>query len=242
MRQFLTILIVFGATICYSQNVEDIEHFYSVKNNNDSTLKYFMSFLNKFDSKDPYKNFFCEKASERVGDYYKLRQDYLKAIAYYDSADTKYRDKLQFCGNAYYIDFIPRRYKISQCYSELNNPRQTITTLTPYIFDNLGSEYFDSTMTAFYVTTLSKLYSRQEIENQLQNAINSVQYTTFYRWTRDSSAKYLNVSCKIKLFDTEIEMAGFETATDKGKTPFYATKEFFIKQFREFDIYKRLHD
>ncbi|HSZ87676.1 MAG TPA: hypothetical protein VK787_16700 [Puia sp.] len=158
------------ATVSYSQTVGDTEYFYNVKNNDDSTLKYFMSFLNKFDSTNEYNNFFCEKASERVGDYYKSRHDYLKAIAYYDSADTKYRDKLQFCGNGYYIDFIPRRYKVSRCYSELKNIKQAITTLTPYIFDSFGSEYFDNSMTSYYSAILKVLYSKQKIKSELKKA------------------------------------------------------------------------
>jgi tetratricopeptide (TPR) repeat protein len=242
MRQLLTILTLFLTTVSYSQTVNDIEYFYSVKNDNDSTLKYFMSFLNKFDSTDQYKNFFCEKAAERVGDYYKSRHDYLKAITYYDSADTKFRDKLQFCGNAYYIDFIPRRYKISQCYLQLNNVKQAIAILTPYIFGNFGSEYFDSSMTSYYSTILYMLYSKQQIQSELKNSLDDIQYNTFYRWTLDSSAKYLNVSCKLKLFDTELELAGFETSTAKSNIPFHATKEFFIRQFKELEIYKQLQN
>jgi len=242
MRKLLTILTLCLATDSHSQTVRDIEYFYRVKNNNDSTLKYFMSFLNKYDSTDEYKNLFCEKSSERVGDYYKSRQGFIKAIAYYDSADTKYHNNLQFCGNAYYIDFIPRRYKVAQCYLELNNAKKSIAILTPYIFDNLGSEYFDNTMSSFYVQTLNLLYSKQEIKNELENAICNIEYKTSYRWTLDSSAKYLNVSCKLKLFDTELEMAGYETSTDNGKIPFHSTKESFIRQFKEFEIYKLLRN
>lgn len=87
-----------------------------------------MSFLKEFDSTDLYKNFLCDKAAERVGDYYKSKNDYLRAIAYYDSADTKYYI-FNFCGNGYYIDFIPRRYKVSQCYLALRKPKEALLTL-----------------------------------------------------------------------------------------------------------------
>ena len=243
MKQLLTILTLCLTTISYSQTTHDIQYFYSAKKDDDSAFKYFMSILNKFDSTDKYKNFYCDKASERVGDYYKSRNDYLKAIAYYDSADTKYRDKLQSHGNGYYIDFIPRRFKESQCYSGLSDPKKALSVLTPYIFDSLGSSYFDSTMISYYVSTLHLIYSKREIQAELKKAIDNIDYSNYYRWAPDSSAKYLNVSCKLKLFGTEIELAGFETSAEKDNgIPFNATKDFFMTQFKELEIYKRLHN
>jgi tetratricopeptide (TPR) repeat protein len=241
MRHLLTILMICLAIPSYSQIVRDIEYFHSVKNNNDSTLKYFQSFLNKFDSGDGTMNFICGKASERVGDYYKAKHDYLKAIAYYDSADTKYAF-YPSCGNGYYIGFIPRRFKTAECYMELKNAKKAILTLTPYIFHHLASEYFDSTMTIFYEKTLAILYSKPEIQCELQSAIDNIQYNTYYRWALDSSDKYLNISCKLRLFDSELEMAGYETTGGNGKFSFYSTKEFFITQFEELEIYKRLRN
>src|SRR6185436_13913430 len=143
MKHLLTILTICLTTASYSQSFDEIKYFLNVKNDNDSTYKYFISFLNKFDSTDKYKNFFCEKAAERVGDYYKSKKDYRRAITYYDSAETKYRDRLQFCSNAYYIDFIPRRYKVSQCYLELQSPQKALSELTPHIFGDFGYKYFD---------------------------------------------------------------------------------------------------
>jgi hypothetical protein len=202
-----------------------------------------MSFLNKFDSTDEYKNFFCEKASERVGDYFKSKKDYLRAIAYYDSADTKYRDKLQFCGNAYYIDFIPRRYKVSQCFLALGNPQKALSVLTPHIFDNLGSEYFDSTMTDYYITTLNSLYTKQQIQTELKASVENVIYTTHYRWSLDSTSKYIGIDCKLKIFGSDLELAGFEASSEKdNEIPFYATKEGLTSQFRSLPIYKRLEN
>ncbi len=200
-----------------------------------------MSFLNKYDSTDSYKNFFCEKAAERVGDFYKSRQDNIKAIAYYDSADTKYRDKLQFCGNAYYIDFIPRRYKVSLCYLGLNNIKQAIATLTPYIFDNFGSEYFDSLMTSYYVMVLNRFYSKQEIQAELNNAIDNIGLN--YKCTFNKTGESIKVNCKIRLFDTDLQLAGYETSTKRAnEIPFHSTKDFFIRQFKELEVYKRLQN
>jgi len=238
MKQLFTILTFLLTTISYSQKVGDINNFYNGKIVNDSSFKYFISFLNKFDS----TNIDCEKAAERIGDYYKFKKDYLKAIAYYDSADTKY-SHYKMCGNHVLMDLIPRRYKISQCYLELNNPKQAVSILTRYIFDDFASDYFDSTMTLYYSRTLRRIYSNQEIQSEIKKSIDSAKYVTADRWSRDSSSKELFVSCKIKIFDTEIELAGFETSLENdNKIPRYLTKESFLKHFQRFKIYKELHN
>jgi tetratricopeptide (TPR) repeat protein len=242
MKHLLTILTICLTTVCYSQTVDDIEYFYKVKNDNDSTLKYFMSFLKEFDSTDLYKNFFCEKAAERVGDYYKSKKDYLRAIAYYDSADTKYR-VFNFCGNAYYIDFIPRRYKVSQCYWELRKPKEALSTLTPHIFDGLGKEYFDSTMTDYYLTILNSLYTKQQIQNEIKTSVDQANYSITYRWSTDSTSKYPQISCKLNIFGSELELGGFEPGSgyeQNGEIPSYATKQGLIEQFKYLPIYERL--
>ena len=233
MRQLLTILTFCLTLTSYTQTNKNIDYFPDVRNNDDSTFKYFLSLLDKLNSTEPYKYIFLEKVSEKVGDYYKSGKDYLKAIAYYDSADTKYRNLSQICGNGYYIEFIPRRYKIAQCYMELKNPKKAIATLTPHIFDDLGSHYFDSTMFLFYVQTLNLLYSEKEIKDELDNAIAKMDFKTYYRWTLDSSAKYINVYCKLTLFDTDIQLADYETSADKVNVPFLATKEVFIRKFKD---------
>jgi len=243
MKHLLTILTICLTTASYSQSFDEIEYFLNVKNDNDSTYKYFISFLNKFDSTDKYKNFFCEKAAERVGDYYKSKKDYLRAIAYYDSADTKYRDRLQFCGNAYYIDFIPRRYKVSQCYLELQSPQKALSELTPHIFGDFGYKYFDSTMTAYYIALVNSLYTRQQIQNELKSSVEKVIYTTYYRWSLDSTSKYIVINCKLEIFGSELELAGFELSPEKdNEIPFYETKEGLTNRFKRLTIYKRLEN
>lgn len=203
-----------------------------------------MSYLNMFDSADEYNNFFCEKASERIGDYYRAQHDYLKAIAYYDSADTKYRDKLQFCGNAYYIDFIPRRYKVSQCYSALKDLRQAILILTPYVFDSFSFSYFDSAMTLDYLNTLSLLYSKQEIQKMLNNAIDDVKCNYYFLSSLDSNnVKYMKINGAIKIFDTAIEVSVYAVSPQHdGQISTYVLKELWTQQFKELEIYKRLEN
>lgn len=243
MKQVLTILMLCSTIICDAQTTAEIKYFYSVKNNNDSTYKYFMSFLNKFDSLNGYKNFFCEKAAERVGDYYKSKQDYVRAIAYYDSADTKYRDVIANAGDNYYEEFIPRRFKLSQCYVAIKNIRQAIVTLTPYIFDHRGASYFDSFMTSYYVSTLHLRYTKTEIKEELKKALDSVTYKSSFRRVADNSATFMNVNCALKIFDTELELAGFETLLKSDdQIPAYTTKDFFISRFKELTIYKLLQN
>lgn len=240
MKKLLAIVTVLTAHVCSSQPFVDAQHFHSFTANNDSSFRYFMLFLNAFDATEAERNFWCEKASERIGDYYLSKSDYVKAIAYFDSADTKYRDKSQFCGNAHYIDFIPRRVKVSKCYRELNDLTKAISTLTPHIFGYFGSSYFDSTNTTYYISLLTSLYTIDEIKHTLNKAIDNIDYTTFYRWSRDSTLKYLNVSSKLKIFGSEIELRGIETSEENGKIPNYATKEFSILILKQMPIYNRL--
>jgi tetratricopeptide (TPR) repeat protein len=237
--QILCILLpVSVESIAQVNDSVEIAKFYT-----DSSLNANLNLLTKFDSTDLFSLLDCESASELVGDIYFSHSDYLKAVAYYDSADSKYRNRGVFCGNGYYIYFIPRRFKVSQCYSAEKNIKQAIAALTPYIFDNFGSQYFDSSMTTYYLANLNLLYSKQEIQNELRNSLDNMKYSTYYRWTRDSSAKYINVNCEIKLFDSELELAGFETSLEKdGHIPIPVTKEFFVEQFRQLNVYKRLQN
>lgn len=243
MKPILTILGFYLTTALYSQRIEDIHYFYSVKNNNDSTLAYFMSFLHQFDSTDIFKNFFCETAAERVGDYYRSKQDYLRAIAYYDSADTKYLNKAQFCGNGYYIDFIPRRVKVAQCYAALQDRRKALMVLTPHIFDHFGSRYFDSTMTEFYIETLDSLYTKPEIINQLISSIANAVYTV-HRSPKKPASKHMivSISFRIRIFGSDLEFAGGDTYLESPyKIHFDLTKEGLTKRFSNLPIYRQLN-
>ena len=80
MRQLLTILTFCLTLTSYTQTNKNIDYFPDVRNNDDSTFKYFLSLLDKLNSTEPYKYIFLEKVSEKVGDYYKSGKDYLKAI------------------------------------------------------------------------------------------------------------------------------------------------------------------
>ncbi len=240
MKKLLTIFTVLVGQVCNSQTLVDVKYFHSLQANSDSSLNYFISFLNVFDATNAERNFWCEMASERVGDYYFSKGNYVKAIAYFDSADTKYRNKSISCGNAYYIEFIPRLYKISQSYLALNDLTKAISTLTPYIFGCFSSPYFDSTMTTYYQSLITSLYCKEEIENHLEKAVKNIQYTPYYRYAVDSS-KYLSPSYIIKLFGTEVELSsGGEYEVVNGKIDFIATMEFRLQQLQNIDIYKRL--
>jgi tetratricopeptide (TPR) repeat protein len=241
MKQLLFILSLCVATTSNSQKLDEVDYFFSVKSYSDSSLRYYLTILENFDPTDKYGNFLCDKASEKVGDIFKSRKDYSRALKYYDSADTKYKDELELCGNAYYIDFIPRQYKKSQCYLELKNIKQAVKVLTPHIFDDFAASYFDTSMTTYYSTILSLLYSKQEIQIELKRSIDSINYKTSFVWSLDSSSKYLYVSCKLKIFDSELELAGFQTSTIKdNEVPYHATKDYFVRQTQGLTIYKRL--
>ncbi len=223
--------------------MDDFNYFFRIKSYDDSSLKYYLSILNKFDSTDESKNFLCDKAAEKVGDIYKYRKDYSRALAYYDSADTKYKDKLEFCGNAYYIDFIPRQYKKSQCYLDLKNIKQAIKILTPHIFNNLGASYFDSSMFTYYLTTLNMLYSKQEIRRELKNVLNKFDYNTSIGTSLDTTVKYLRINFIFKIFDSELVCHTYTTSTDKdNKIPFSRAKNILEYAIRGLLIYKLLQD
>jgi hypothetical protein len=242
MKQVLTILTFFLTTLSYAQKINDIDSSYSARYYDDSSLKFQLSILNEFDSVDKDKNIFCQFACERIGDIYKFRKKYLMAISYYDSADSKYAET-GLCGNGLYPELMQRYFKASQCYMEVKNTKQALSKLTPYIFDSHFSYYLDSNIIIYYLKLLASLYSKEEIQNEIDKAIQNIDYSHYYRWTLDSSAKYININCKIEIFGEAIELAGYETSSDKdNEIPVFATKEYFITQLKDLDFCKRLHN
>jgi hypothetical protein len=98
-------------------------------------------------------------------------------------------------------------------------------------------------MTEYYVATLNSFYTKRQIHDELKSSVDKVIYSTYYRWSLDSVAKYINIDCKLEIFGTVIELAGFETSSEKdNEIPSYATKEALISRLKSLSIYKRLEN
>lgn len=239
MQYRLFILLLFSPAMGHAQpGYSDIRYFYYEENNNDNTLHYFMDVL-KDGRTTGGRCIGCAYAAERVGDYYRLKQDYEKAIAYYDSSGTHYRESLRDCGSGYFYAQFSKLYKMSQCYTALQLPAKAISILSPYMFDPGKAGFFDSTKLDFYVQTVRSAFSKEMIEHQLENAIKDIQKNMVYSGIEDS-AQYFHVSCRVTLFGAKIQLAGTTTYLEDGNIPERHTRESYIRRFRELEIYRRL--
>lgn len=113
---------------------------------------------------NPYANFSFYSCMS-LGEIYKSKQEYDKALKYYFLADTADLF-VTFCGNLSYEVKSDLLDNISLCLFKLNRYKKVIKALTPYLL----SEYFDENSEAgkYYIKSLSKIYSENEIVDILQ--------------------------------------------------------------------------
>ncbi|GAO42527.1 hypothetical protein [Flavihumibacter petaseus] len=204
-------------------------------------FKQCLKVLDQFDTTDVFKNYFCENASERIGDYYHEKGDFLKAIAYYDSADNKYRNAAQFCGNGDYIFFVPRKFKVSKCYKLLGDTKAALAVITPLVFDEFISGYVDSTMLEYYVSLLYSQFTREEIRKEIQITVNQLAYITEPVSLGDGPKDYIKISCTLKFFEYNLEFAThiFKSSA-AGSMPLLFTRTYYLEQVPNLPIYKRI--
>lgn len=238
LKKILPLLVMMVAT-CSSAQLPEEEINYNNKSVNDErTLRHFMAILQKYNPKNKFGNQECENAAERVGDYYLAKQDYRRAIAYYDSANNKYKHKSIYCGDAFYFDLIPRVYKKARCYAALHLPDTAITLLTPFLVNNITWEYFDDTMIGFYSQTLRSVYPGDAIQQQLDQAIAGLRYEVEYADTTGGRSLSLYIYCGLTLFNTVLTLGYVNTPPVDGAIPPRATRDFFIQRFRESLVYR----
>ena len=199
------------------------------------SLKYSLKILSRFKSNDLNSDDYCVEcifACVKAAKSYLNLGDYNKAILYYDSSQTKYQDKLQFCGNAAIIDKAYQDKDLFYCYIGLNNLPKAIELATPYFFDSTMIEFIDTSYSQSYFSTLSKLFSKTDASNKTDLTLNALiaKLDTLYKL--DSAATPSNTW--VELFGAKLDFldelqGGKETA--KMLLTFFP-KEYLIQRFK----------
>ena len=242
MRNFVQLICV-CMLLSYDSDAQlndsaDVMKFYS-----DSSLSENLNLLTKFDSTDRFALVDCEAAADIVGDIYFQRSAYSKALAYYDSADSKYRNRAVFCGNGYFLYMIPRRYKSALCYIELQRPDLAIRELTPYMFDEFSQTFIDSSILQTYILTVRSVYSKEKLTTELALAFDSAQYYHSYGSKFGPGTTMLNIVFKFRIFGTEIRTVDISTSAENEIDCLYCyTKQAYFDRIRKTKIYTILFD
>lgn len=185
--------------------------------------------------------FECNSACYRIGYIYQLQKQFEKALSYYDSCSTKYTTLPAFCSISYYLSKVPEDYNLFSCYLGLGQSKTALNKLTPYLFDSTINGYLDTTIINDYIKVLSTLYSKGEIKNNIQSAIDSMYYNVEIKKNRDSLKYDYKITCWFKLFDSKIVLTEAEAyGRDKNEVDFFDTKENLVERIRKSEGYKRL--
>lgn len=181
-----------------------------------------------------YKN----TAAIYLSKIYITQEQYDKALLFLDAAVHKYAVTYT-CGTGFNRQKDEYDYLYAACYEGLNRHKDVIDLLLPTCLDR----HFD-----VIVTALKNTYSQNEIENYLKEAEASIEcsldsfpsYSYVTRYTSGKKQKtdtitYYSGSATMMLFGRKINMAA--PPLNNGE---HATKELFLKLFRETLLYSRL--
>jgi tetratricopeptide (TPR) repeat protein len=221
--------------------------FHGIQGNNDSSYNYYISYLNRFDSTNADLNYLCNYVTERIGDYYQSKGDYRRAIAYYDSAGTKYRDRFPTDSKlSYYESLLRTKNKICRCYLNLHNPQKALSTLAPILFSlsEPQAEYMDSLMLAQAISVIESIYSKQQIRKELQSSSRALTYSSSYKWVQDSSYKILEIVSNIRVFGTKFKLVHISQVVSKdfGTIPNMWTRKEVLTRYKNLPIIKQLEN
>jgi tetratricopeptide (TPR) repeat protein len=248
LKRLLTIIVLCLFTFhSFSQTEKQVDEFYRASKHKDQGLKYYLKFLSNGPATDTFFfEGFRNEACENIASIYESKKQYSKAIAYYDSADTKYYNGFEHCGNGVFFSQLRRKWKISKCYMAMNDSQNALSVLTPFMFDPLAFR-LDSFYVNYYIDVMSLLYSKEQAKKELADGIENMNFSRYLEPGPDSSTKYLTVSCKLYVFGTEIEQAGssfyIKSAQDEKETLAWVTKEYYIKYIKEqLTIYQKIQE
>lgn len=118
----------------------------------------------------------CISSCRIIAKCYLALGNYEKAILYYDSTETKYKDKFPLCGIGIMIINANRDKDLFYIYEGMGNFKKAIEISTPYLFDSTMTEFIDSTYKIKYYNALLKLYARNEIVKSIEIALDSLEY------------------------------------------------------------------
>ncbi len=209
------------------------------------SLAYALRVLPNFKTNDIESDnycFECNSACYRIGYIYQLQKQFEKALLYYDSCSTKYTTLKPFCSISYFSSKVPLDYNLFTCYQGLGQSKRALTKLTEYMFDSTRNEYLDTAIVNDYVKLLSTLYSKTEIMNNIQTAIDSMYYNVEIKRNKDSIKYDYKISCWFNLFGSKViltEVEGY--GRDTNEVDFWNRKENFIERIKQSEGYKRLY-
>jgi hypothetical protein len=226
--------------------VNSLKHFTAASSHKDHGLKYYLKFLRNGDATDFFFKGFRSEACENIASIYESQKQYLKAIAYYDSADTKYSNDFIHCGNGAFALQIQRKCKTAKCYLALSEHQNAFSILTPYMFDPLAFN-LDSSETNFYIDLMKQLYTNEQAKKELSDGIENMAYSYHFEPGPDSTTRLLYVNCKLSVFGDEVEQAGYFVyvkSDDEAKEKLsWNSKESFTRYIKEqLTIYRKIQE
>jgi tetratricopeptide (TPR) repeat protein len=174
-----------------------------------------------------YKNNSCNILAEIALD----EKDYKNALRYTQMADTEY-PYVHFCGNEYEANDIHMAVMYAKCYSGLGDSDRAIQTLMPHCIENGFAN--NSRLIEQLCEMLKKKYSREEIKQEINNAISGIYLKEIKR--RD----YVNSNYYTKMFNTELELGTYSRENDYLKTKGLKGVELYKYYFKEGYFIKKL--
>ena len=244
MRPLLTIITFLIVTSAFSQDWTLYDIYQKVSPTDKDAMQSYQNILSKYDSTEKINSSVCSQVCEKLAEIYKSRHEYLKAIAYYDSIELKYRDMTLWCGNHIYALRADNRLNIALCYVEMQDTLKALGELAPFIFHYENDYYCDGKISDFYIKTLKLTYTKDRIRNIIDSSLNGLTYNyeTYQSSTNDSEPT-LSVQGLIWLFNVQFEIAHYTTTPSWDKTVTDSVKkDYFIRRLKETKIFKEIYD
>jgi hypothetical protein len=230
-------ILILGNT-AYSQWTLEISKRLQSDTLSDSLNNYFLKYLNYFDTTDADYIFWCSGVAEKIGDYNYANGNYLVAINYYDSADTKYYNRFptdsQFGEKELTHN---RKIKIYECYYKLNEFKNCIKTLTPYILEEWA---WDSLRQMNFIKLVKQEYSGEAIKNNLKYALENLNYSVLFSKRSNREEWDVTIQCKMQLFESNIDVLNILSTVNDCNIPSHLTREATIDYILKSKIYRYL--
>ncbi len=244
MKIFFIIIFAFNLSPLFSQDRSLEALILKIKPTGKNAIQSYQNILRKYDSTEIFNSSVCARACEKLGDIYKSRKEYSKAIAYYDSLNIKYIDRLEFCGNAVYGLMVRQRLKVAQCFVELKDTVRALGELAPYIFQYENDYYCTGEAADFYVKTIKAVYSQEEIRAMIDSSLNAMSYRYNYQDIFNNKGEpAFSITGVIYLFNVHVDIVRYYSTIESEKNVADSIrKEFFVGSLKETKIFKRIYD
>jgi tetratricopeptide (TPR) repeat protein len=227
-----------------TSTLDYISNCYFEKKDDENARLYALKVLAKFKTADIEKDdycFECNSASYRIGYIYQSQKQFKKAIAYYDSCNTKYKTFPQFCSIGYYLDQIPKDHDLFICYRGLGSNKKALSYLTQYMFDSTINYYVDSALINDYENLLFSLYTKEDIKKELQLAADSMYYNITVKKNENGKEYDFDLHCWTTVFGDKVYFAEWTSwRSDINEVTDWNTKESMLERLKRSVGYERL--